>query len=55
VYALREVIYFLIFIKLLDISSLDIAGPKNIPFRAIIEKLKACSLEGIHQDIIDVS
>jgi hypothetical protein len=37
VYALRKVIYFLIFIKLLDIASLDIAGPKNVPFRAIIE------------------
>jgi hypothetical protein len=37
VYALWEVIYFLIFIKLLDISSLDIAGPKNVPFGTIIE------------------
>ena len=37
IYALWEVIYFLIFIKLLDISYLDIAGPKNIPFGTIIE------------------
>lgn len=35
--ALRKVINFLIFIKLLDISSLDIPGPKDVPLRAIIK------------------